>query len=229
MAKKKFDRILFFGRYNCENTLKVLKFLKSKSKKVFFYKSKKVGEILNIKRNHLKCDYIFCFRSYFILKKKHINAPKFSAVNFHPAPPEYRGSGVVNFSIYNKEKKFGCTAHIINEKIDSGKIIDVHRFKVTKDEGVEQILSKTHKHLLNQAKKVINKLYMSRLNLEIMINKSKKIKWSNVIKKKKDLDKFYEINLKLSDNDFKQKILATKYLKFKPFIKFKSKKFFLEE
>ena len=87
MAKKKFDRILFFGRYNCENTLKVLKFLKSKSKKVFFYKSKKVGEILNIKRNHLKCDYIFCFRSYFILKKKHINAPKFSAVNFHPAPP----------------------------------------------------------------------------------------------------------------------------------------------
>lgn len=226
---KKFDKILFFGRYNCHNTLKILKFLKLKSKKVIFYKSKKVGEILKIKKGDLKCDYIFCFRSYFILRKKHIDAPKFAAINFHPGPPEYRGSGGVNFSIYNKENKFGCTAHIINEKIDNGQILSVSRFKVKKNEGVEEILFKTHEALVNQAKDIINQLHRSYHNLEKMIKKSKKEKWSKFSKKNKDLNKFYEISLNSSKKNFKQKILATKYLNFKPFIMFRSKKFILDE
>ncbi len=229
MIVKKFDKILFFGRYKCAHSLKILKFLKSRSKKVYFYRSKKVGEILNIKKNHLKCDYIFCFRSYFILRKKHINAPKYKAINFHPGPPEYRGSGGVNFSIYNKEAKFGCTAHIINEKIDNGPILDVKRFKVKLNEGVKEVLKKTHKCLLIQAKNIINKLYQSPKNLEKMIFKSKKEKWSKFSKKNKDLNKFYQISLKSSKKEFKQKILATKYLNFKPYIIFNSKKFILDE
>ena len=203
--------------------------MKAKSKTVYFYKSKKVGEILNIKKNHLKCDYIFCFRSYFILRKKHIDAPIFTAINFHPSPPEYRGSGGVNFSIYNREIKFGCTAHIINEKIDNGPILDVKRFKVKKNEGVKEVLEKTHKCLFIQAKKVINKLVNSPENLAKMITKSRKEKWSKVYTKSKGLNKFYQVSLKSSKKDLEQKILATKYLNFKPYIIFKSKKFILDE
>ena len=229
MKLNKFDKIIFFGRNNCPYSLKILSFLKAKSKTVYFYKSKKVGEILNIKKNHLKCDYIFCFRSYFILRKKHIDAPKFKAINFHPGPPEYRGSGGVNFSIYNREINFGCTAHIINEKIDNGPILDVKRFKVKKNEGVKEVLEKTHKCLFIQAKDVINKLVNSPENLAKMITKSRKEKWSKVSKKNKDLNKFYQVSLKSSKKDLEQKILATKYLNFKPYIIFKSKKFKIDE
>ena len=30
-----------------------------------------------------------------------------NAINFHPAPPKYPGSGCYNFAIYNKDKKIG--------------------------------------------------------------------------------------------------------------------------
>ena len=229
MKLKKFNKILFLGRHNCPYTYKVLKFLRIKSKIVYFYKSKKIGENLNIQNRHLKCDYIFCFRSYFILRKKHLDAPKFKAINFHPSTPSYRGSGGVNFAIYNKENFFGCTAHIINEKIDDGPILNVRRFKVKKNEGVEEVLKKTHKCLFMQAKNIISKLYKSSENLEKMITKSKKEKWSKFSKKNKDLNDFYQISLKSSKKDFKQKILATKYFNFKPHIIFNSKKFILDE
>ena len=69
MKLNKFDKIIFFGRNNCPYSLKILSFLKAKSKTVYFYKSKKVGEILNIKKNHLKCDYIFCLKLLYFKKK----------------------------------------------------------------------------------------------------------------------------------------------------------------
>lgn len=220
-----FNRILFLGRDKCNHTNNVFKYLKKRSKKVFFYKSKKLGEKISIKQSHLNCDYIFSFKNYFILKKKHIKAAKYGAINFHPATPKYRGLGPVNFSIYNQEKFFGCTAHMINEKIDNGKILDVKRFKVRKSDGVEIILNKTYKNLEKQAKKVINKLLISKKNLEKMKLLSKKEKWSNKIIKRKGLESFYRIDLSMSYNKLNRKILATKYKNFKPYIVFKKKKF----
>ena len=79
------------------------------------------------------------------------------------------------------------------------------------------------------SKDVINKLVNSPENLAKMITKSRKEKWSKVSKKNKDLNKFYQVSLKSSKKDLEQKILATKYLNFKPYIIFKSKKFKLDE
>ena len=56
-----------------------------------------------------------------IIKKNLINNCKIAAINFHPGPPEYRGIGCLNFALYNNEKFYGCTSHIMNEKIDDGK------------------------------------------------------------------------------------------------------------
>ena len=94
---------------------------------------------------------------------------------------------------------------------------------------MKEVLEKTHKCLFIQAKDVINKLVNSPENLAKMITKSRKEKWSKVSKKNKDLNKFYQVSLKSSKKDLEQKILATKYLNFKPYIIFKSKKFKLDE
>ena len=51
-------------------------------------------------------------------------------INFHPGPPERRGIGCTNYAIYEKSKNYGVTLHEINEKIDSGNILKVKRFKI---------------------------------------------------------------------------------------------------
>ena len=39
--------------------------------------------------------------------------------------------------------------HVINEKIDSGKIINVKRFKIKKKDNVGSLLKKTHNELFH--------------------------------------------------------------------------------
>lgn len=220
-----FNKILFLGRHNCKHTLNIYNFLKKRSKKIYFYKSKKLGEKLKIKKKHLKSDYIISFKNYYILKKNEINKAKYKAINFHPAPPKYRGLGPVNFSIYNQDKYFGCTAHIINERIDNGTILDVMKFKIDETDNIEKVLKKTYKNLEIQAKKILNILSESHKNLKILKQNSKKEKWSKNIINRKQLENFYKIDMKLSPRQLKRKILATKYKNFKPYIIFKKKKF----
>ena len=57
----------------------------------------------------------------------------------------FRGSGCVNYALYQNSKFYGCTAHIIDEKIDNGKIIDVRKFKITRKDSVSNVLKKTYK------------------------------------------------------------------------------------
>ena len=60
------------------------------------------------------------------------------------------------------------------------------------------------------------------------ILKNKNIKWSNKIKKLKDLNNFYHINKNIKKNDFLNKMRATDTPKFKHYIKLYGKKFILE-
>jgi len=64
--------------------------------------------------------------------------------------------------------------------------------------------------------------------VENQILRNKNMKWSNKIKKFKDLDNFYQINIDIKKNDFLNKIRATDTPKFKPYIKLYGKKFILE-
>ena len=50
---------------------------------------------------------------------------------------------VVNLALYNDESEFGVTAHLINEYIDNGEIIETINFKIEDDDNVEKLLSKT--------------------------------------------------------------------------------------
>ena len=76
---------------------------------------------INFRKNYF--DYIFNFRSFLILNTKILKMAKIASINFHPAPPKYRGRGGINYALYNEEKKFGVTVHLMDQKIDNGKII----------------------------------------------------------------------------------------------------------
>lgn len=220
--------VLFMGRANCIYSKKLKYFLKKKSKKFYYFESKKINEKIDKKLLNINYDYIFCFRSYYILKKNILNKVKASAINFHPGIPNYRGIGSINYAIYNNSKFFGSTAHIINEQIDNGKIIDVKKFRISKKSSIREILDKTYEIMFKQAISIIKNIHMSFNFIDNKIKKNRTIKWSNKIGTLKDLKKFYIINKNIKKKDLLRKIRATNTIEFKPYINLHGKMFILK-
>ena len=130
---------------------------------------------------------------------------------------------------YDNSKFYGSTCHIVDEKIDNGKIIDVRRFRLKSSDTIESCLKKSYQQMLAQAFYIINLLSKNSNNLSKLINKNKKVKWEKKIRKLKDLNKFYEIKKDVSKKEILNKIRATNTKKFKPFIILHSKKFVLND
>ena len=225
-----FNSVLFFGRKNCNHSNHIKKILKNKSKNFYFIESSKTNQKINLdKFKDINFDYIFSFRSFYILKKDLLSKCKIAAINFHPGSPEFRGLGSINYALYNGSKFYGCTAHIIDEKIDNGKIIDVRKFKMNNSYNIEKALSETHNLMSKQAIFLINSLLDNKDNLQKLIKNNVKSKWSKKISDLKQLDKFYEISKNVSRIQLENKIRATDTKKYKPFIKIKDQKFILDE
>jgi methionyl-tRNA formyltransferase len=188
-----------------------------------FSKIKK-KERLNNKYNSY--DFIFNFRSFFIFNKRHLNLAKISAINFHPSPPKYRGRGGINYALFNKDKIFGVTTHIIDEKIDHGKILKVNYFKIPKKCNVHKLFQLTQKNLFELAKITFKEINKNDNSIEEMIKNSQNIKWSKKLYQTRDLNKFYKINIRSGKKNILRKIIATKFGKFNPYIEIYGIKFY---
>ena len=71
-------------------------------------------------------------RSYlFLIEKDIILHPRFLTFNIHGSLlPKYRGRAPHIWAIINNEKETGITAHVIDEKCDSGDIISQIKIKI---------------------------------------------------------------------------------------------------
>jgi len=77
-----------------------------------------------------------------ILSKKIVNFYKGKILNIHPSLlPKYKGLNTHKRVLKNKEKFTGCTVHLVNSKLDSGKIILQEKIKIFKKDD-ENSLSK---------------------------------------------------------------------------------------
>ena len=117
------------------------------NKKVINYKNIKNAEknILNeLKRN--KIDLI-CLAGFMkILSKKFIKKFSKPIINIHPSLlPKYKGLNTHSRAIKNKDKYSGATVHIVNEKLDSGKIIIQERVKILKSDKEKTLKKKVQK------------------------------------------------------------------------------------
>ena len=107
------------------------------------YKNKKKAEnkiLINLKKNKIN---LICLAGFMkILSKKIINVYKDRILNIHPSLlPKYKGLNTHKRVIKNKEKFTGCTVHLVNLKLDSGKIILQRKVKVLNKDN-ENSLSK---------------------------------------------------------------------------------------
>ena len=64
-------------------------------------------------------------------------------LNIHPSLlPKYKGLNTHNRAIQNKDKYSGATVHIVNKKLDSGKIILQKKIKILKSESRKSLEKK---------------------------------------------------------------------------------------
>ena len=131
-----------------------LNYLKKKkiNFKIFDFKKKnrdekKILEILKKKDTQLICLAGFMK----ILSRNFIKRFKGKILNIHPSLlPKYKGLNTHKRAIINKEKFSGCTVHIVNSKLDSGKIIMQKKVRINKNDDPESLSKKILKqeHLL---------------------------------------------------------------------------------
>lgn len=203
-------KVLFFGRKNCLYTKKALSVLDNLNFNYTFIESSQRGEKVSKKALDWQGDYIFCFRSLFIVPEEIIKNAKIAAINFHPGPPEYPGSGCINFALFEESRNFGVTAHLMNKKIDSGKILSLKRFPILKSDDISTLLKKTHKELFLLFKKIINNLDIDGQNfIKESLYKNRNESWSGKSRKIEELDKVQKINMNITKSELEKIIMAT--------------------
>lgn len=107
-----------------------------------------VGEHLNDELYWYRPEYVISFVSPWIVPKALLDTAQKAALNFHPGPPAYPGTGCYNFALYGGAKEYGVTVHHMQEKVDSGKIVMTSYFDVSPLETVETMKLKSMNHLL---------------------------------------------------------------------------------
>ena len=81
--------------------------------------------------------------------------------------------------------------------------------------------------MIKQAFIILKLLKKNSDNLEKLIIKNKKLKWSKKLYKKKDLEKLYLIDNLANQDEIERVIRATKTKKFRPYKIINKKKYFL--
>ena len=82
-------------------------------------------------------------------------------LNIHPSLlPKYKGLNTHARALKNHEKYSGCTVHLVNAKLDSGKIILQKKVKIYKNDNIKtlskRVLKQEHKLYPAAIKKLFN-------------------------------------------------------------------------
>ena len=129
-SNKKAKGIIFAKKFSipfiCINTSKY-KFETTILKKLFEYKID-----------------IICLAGFMkILSSHFINKIKTPILNIHPSLlPKYKGLNTHFRAIKNKDKFSGSTVHVVNSKLDSGKIILQKKIKINKNDNAKTLEKK---------------------------------------------------------------------------------------
>jgi methionyl-tRNA formyltransferase len=79
----------------------------------------------------LDVDLVLSFLYWKRIRRPLIDAPTLGCVNFHPAPlPDFRGVNGYSIAIWEGLGSWGVSAHFVDERFDTGDLIEVRRFPI---------------------------------------------------------------------------------------------------
>ena len=196
-------RILLILNKDKKDSAKVINLFKKNFKKI------KIINHLNFNNNlRNNYDYVVSYLSKKILKPKFLDKTRKFNINFHPGPSKYPGIGCFNFALYNNEKSYGVTAHLINKKIDNGKIIKERTFKINNKYDVLKISNKSYKEMFFLAKDIIKMIKKNKLTFSDQ-------KWKRKAYTRKELNELAKIKIKATKKQILKKIRCI-YMPTKP-------------
>ena len=150
-------------------------------------------------------DIIISYISPWVVPKKVLKRTKRFNINFHPGPPEYPGTGCFNFALFDSSEEFGVTAHLMDSKVDTGKIIGVKRFPIDEKETVESLSIKTYSALFSLYSYII----------DYILSNNSLPECSEIWKRKpytrRELESLATIKTGMSSKEIEKRIQATYY------------------
>ena len=132
-------------------------------KKIYNYNRKIISEkktLKDLKSNDIK---LICLAGFMkILSGDFIRRFRGTILNIHPSLlPKYKGLKIHERVIKNKEKYSGCTVHLVNSKLDSGKIVLQKRVKLSKKETPLSLQKKILKYEHKLYRRAIDKIFFN--------------------------------------------------------------------
>ena len=155
--------------------------------------------------NEWEGDYILSYLCPWPLPQKLLNHARKGAINFHPGPPGYPGTGCTNFAIYNQETVYGVTCHYMVPVVDSGGIIDVKRFDVLENDTVFSLTQRCYAYMLVQFYEIITHI-VSGDPLPVSVET-----WTRPAYQRKELSALKMIDLTMTEGEIKRRIRASAY------------------
>ncbi len=83
---------------------------------------------------------LFCVVAYKILPKEVFAMPRLGTFNIHTSLlPKYRGAAPMQWALINGEKETGITTFLLDEQIDTGRILLQERLSISEDETLGEL------------------------------------------------------------------------------------------
>ena len=154
-------------------------------------------------------DWIISFVCQWVIPPYILKLAKKGAINFHPGPPEYPGTGCYNFAIFNEAKEYGVTCHYMIETVDNGPIIKVVRFPMPMNIDVLGLKHLTMGYLLSLLYDIVGIIWADR---KFILNSEK---WTRKAYTRKDFQEFCNLSDHINDprRDLERKLRATYFPK----------------
>ena len=104
-------------------------------------------------------DVVISFLFWKLIREPLISLGRIGCLNFHPAPlPDFRGVGGYNVAILEGLSSWGVSCHFVDERFDTGDVVEVARFPV--DPHAETAFSldlESQEHLLGLFERVLGR------------------------------------------------------------------------
>jgi len=130
-------------------------------KKVFNFSNKIIAEKKILSLLFKSKIELICLAGFMkILSKSFIQRFNGKILNIHPSLlPKYKGLNTHDRALKNNDKYSGCTVHLVNSKLDSGKIILQKKVKIYKNDNVETLSKRVLKQEYKLYPAAIKKLF----------------------------------------------------------------------
>jgi len=131
-------------------------------KRVFNFSNKMIAEKKILSLLFKSKIELICLAGFMkILSKSFIQRFNGKILNIHPSLlPKYKGLDTHARALKNNDKYSGCTVHLVNSKLDSGKIILQKKVKIYKNDSVKslskRVLKQEHKLYPAAIKRLFN-------------------------------------------------------------------------